>query len=194
MIYIHVVKWMGFPGSSAGKESACNVGDLGSIPGLGRSPALRERLATPVFWPGEFHWPYSPWGHKESHITERLSQAGDSKSKHRHFRNQDCQKKYQKPQIRRWHHPYGKMWRETIEPLDEDDRWEWKSLKSQCSKKRRSWHPVPSLHGKHMAKKWKQCQILFSWAPKSLQTVTAAKKSKDACPLEEKLWQTYSVY
>ena len=29
---------MGFPGSSAGKECACNVGDLGSIPGLGRSP------------------------------------------------------------------------------------------------------------------------------------------------------------
>ena len=28
----------GFPGSSAGKESACNVRDLGSIPGLGRSP------------------------------------------------------------------------------------------------------------------------------------------------------------
>ena len=29
---------MGFPGSSVGKESACNAGDLGSIPGLGRSP------------------------------------------------------------------------------------------------------------------------------------------------------------
>ena len=29
---------MGFPCGSAGKESACNVGDLGSIPGLGRSP------------------------------------------------------------------------------------------------------------------------------------------------------------
>ena len=28
----------GFPGGSAGKESTCNVGDLGSIPGLGRSP------------------------------------------------------------------------------------------------------------------------------------------------------------
>ena len=28
----------GFPDGSAGKESACNVGDLGSIPGLGRSP------------------------------------------------------------------------------------------------------------------------------------------------------------
>ena len=33
-----LVLYMGFPGSSAGKESACNVGDLGSIPGLGRSP------------------------------------------------------------------------------------------------------------------------------------------------------------
>ena len=28
----------GFPDASDGKESACNVGDLGSIPGLGRSP------------------------------------------------------------------------------------------------------------------------------------------------------------
>ena len=32
----------GFPGSSAGKESACNVGDPGSIPGLGRSPGEGE--------------------------------------------------------------------------------------------------------------------------------------------------------
>ena len=30
--------FLGFPGGSAGKESACDVGDLGSIPGLGRSP------------------------------------------------------------------------------------------------------------------------------------------------------------
>ena len=29
---------MGFPSGSAGKESACSAGDLGSIPGLGRSP------------------------------------------------------------------------------------------------------------------------------------------------------------
>ena len=34
---------------------------------------------------------------------------------------------------------------------------------------------------------WKQCQTLFSWAPKSLQMVTAAMKLKDACSLEEKL-------
>ena len=30
--------WIGFPGGSDGKASACNVGDLGSIPGSGRSP------------------------------------------------------------------------------------------------------------------------------------------------------------
>ena len=34
-----------------------------------------------------------------------------------------------------------------------------------------------------------QWQTLFSWAPKSLQMVTAARKLKDACSLEEKLWQ-----
>ena len=35
---------------------------------------------------------------------------------------------------------------------------------------------------------------LFSWAPKSLQSVTAAMKLKDACSLEEKLWQTWTAY
>ena len=33
-----ILFFMGFPGGSDGKESTCNVGDLGSIPGLGRSP------------------------------------------------------------------------------------------------------------------------------------------------------------
>ena len=37
-IYVHIYIYMGFPGGSDGKESACNVGDLGLIPGLGRSP------------------------------------------------------------------------------------------------------------------------------------------------------------
>ena len=41
-----------------------------------------------------------------------------------------------------------------------------------------------------MEKQWKQWQTLFSWAPKSLQMVTAAMKFKDACSLEEKLWLT----
>ena len=44
-----------------------------------------------------------------------------------------------------------------------------------------------------MGKQWKQCQTLFFWAPKSLQTVTAAMKLKDTCSLEEKLWPTWCI-
>ena len=51
----------------------------------------------------------------------------------------------------RWHHPNGRKWRGIEEPLDESERGKWKSwLKTQHSKKWRSWHPVPSLHGKWM--------------------------------------------
>ena len=45
----------------------------------------------------------------------------------------------------------------------------------------------PTIHGKWMAKQW---EALFSWAPKSLQMVTAAMKLKDAYSLEGKLWPT----
>ena len=41
---------MGFPGSSAGKESACNEGDPGSIPGLGRSPEEGTGYALQYSW------------------------------------------------------------------------------------------------------------------------------------------------
>ena len=64
---------LGFSGSSAGKESACNLGDLGLIPGLGKMPWRRERLPTPVFWPGEFHGLCSPWCRKELDMTKLLS-------------------------------------------------------------------------------------------------------------------------
>jgi len=36
-------------------------------------PWSGKKLPTPVFWPGEFHRLYSPWGHKESDMTGRLS-------------------------------------------------------------------------------------------------------------------------
>ena len=39
----------GFPGSLAGKESACNVGDPSSVPGSGSPPGERDKLPTPVF-------------------------------------------------------------------------------------------------------------------------------------------------
>ena len=45
-IYIYIYIYVGFPGILAGKESACNVGDLSSIPGLGRCP--RERNGYPL--------------------------------------------------------------------------------------------------------------------------------------------------
>ena len=48
-------------------------GRPGFDPWVGKIPWSRERLPTPVFWTGEFHGLYSPWGHKESDTTERLS-------------------------------------------------------------------------------------------------------------------------
>ena len=38
-----------------------------------KDPLRRERLPTPVFWPGESYRLYSPWDHKELDTTERLS-------------------------------------------------------------------------------------------------------------------------
>ena len=45
-----LMRQMGFLGGSAGKESTCNAGDLGSIPGLGRSP--REGNSYPLQYSG----------------------------------------------------------------------------------------------------------------------------------------------
>ena len=57
------------------KESACNVEDLGSIPGLGRSPGERNGypssiLAWRIPW-AEEPGGYNPWNHKESNTTKR---------------------------------------------------------------------------------------------------------------------------
>ena len=65
----------GFPGGSDGKESACNTGDPGSIPGSGSSPGGRAWQPTTVLLFGECHGQrslagYSPQGHKESDTTE----------------------------------------------------------------------------------------------------------------------------
>ena len=56
---------VGFPGGSGGKESACNAGDLGSIPGMGRSPgegngsplqySCRENLIDRGAWQATIH-------------------------------------------------------------------------------------------------------------------------------------------
>ena len=63
-----------FPDGSDSKASAYSAGDLGSIPGSGRS--LEKVMApTPVFLPGKSHGQrnlvgYSPWGRKELDTTE----------------------------------------------------------------------------------------------------------------------------
>ena len=73
-----------FPGSSAGKESTCNAGDLCSIPGLGRSPG--EEHGNPLQYAclenpqGQRNLAgYRPWGSKESDTTEQLSIAQNVK-------------------------------------------------------------------------------------------------------------------
>ena len=61
---------LGFLGGSDSKESACNAGNMGSVPGLGRF--LGEGHGTPGFLPEECHGQrslagYSPWGHRFRH-------------------------------------------------------------------------------------------------------------------------------
>ena len=70
----------GFPGGSDGKESACNEGGLGLIPGLGRSPGGGHGNPLQYSCLESPHGQRSlegcsPWGHKESDRTERLSTA-----------------------------------------------------------------------------------------------------------------------
>ena len=62
--------FLGFPGGSESKESTCNVGDPGLIPGSGRFPWRRDWLPTPVFHGQRILVGYSPWGPKELDTTE----------------------------------------------------------------------------------------------------------------------------
>ena len=68
-----LLKWSS-PGGSAGKESACNVGDLGSIPGLGRFPGKGKGYTHPRILAWRIPCGlYGPWDRKESDTTERLT-------------------------------------------------------------------------------------------------------------------------
>ena len=62
---------LGFPCGSAGKESTCNSGDLGSITGLGRSPGKGKGYL--LLYSGLENSMHSPWDHRGSDTTERLS-------------------------------------------------------------------------------------------------------------------------
>ena len=67
---------MGFSGGSYGKESACNAGEFGSVPGLGRSP--RGGHGKPLWYsclenPSGFAWRALVYGVTKSQTTEHLS-------------------------------------------------------------------------------------------------------------------------
>ena len=71
---------LGLPGGSDGKESACNVRDLSSIPGLGRSHGGGHGNPLQYSCLDNSHGKrslagYSPWGHKELDMTKWLSTA-----------------------------------------------------------------------------------------------------------------------
>ena len=73
LLYIYIIcsHW-GFPGGSVGRI-CLQSGRPGFDSWVGKIPQRREGLPTPVFWPGEFHGLYNPWGCKESDTTEQLS-------------------------------------------------------------------------------------------------------------------------
>ena len=77
---------MDFPGKSDGIESTCNVGDLGLIPGLERSPGGGYGNPLQYCCLENPHGQrslagYSQWGHKESDTAERLSTVHISNGK-----------------------------------------------------------------------------------------------------------------
>ena len=67
---------LGFPWASPVAQLVKNppaMQETGFDPCIGKIPWRRERLLSPLFWPGELHGLYSPWGCKESDTTEWLS-------------------------------------------------------------------------------------------------------------------------
>ena len=81
--------FLGFPGGSDSKESACNAGDLGLIPGLERSPGEGHGNPIQYFGLENPHEQrslvgYSPRGRKESDMTERLSLSFTCITEHSH--------------------------------------------------------------------------------------------------------------
>ena len=73
--------FLGFPGGSDGEESACSVGDLGSISGLERSPGEGHGNPLQYSYLENHHGQrsllgYSPWGHKESKTTKHSTAHG----------------------------------------------------------------------------------------------------------------------
>ena len=102
---------------------------------------------------------------------------------------QDCQEKYQQPQLCKWCQSNGRKWREIKKPLDDGERGDWKSWLKLHIQKTSIMAFIPITSWEIEREKLQTVTVFFSWAPKSPQTVTEAMKLKDTCSLEEKLWQ-----
>ena len=161
-----------------GKESAHIMGDLGSIPRLGRFPregngnplhysSLENPIHRGVWWPTVHGvaWIINS-KRREYHFQVALGTPGSTSSYRTMFLNR------------------AQIWNTSSSSLSSSvsakaGRHE---LNTSTSSPITSWQ----IEGG----KWKQWQTLFSWAPKSLWKVTAAMKLEDDCSLEGKLWQT----
>ena len=65
------VSWASLVAQLIKKKKIClQCGRPGFDPWVGKISWRRDRIPTPVFWPGEFHGLYSPWGCKELGGTE----------------------------------------------------------------------------------------------------------------------------
>ena len=88
----------------------------------------------------------------------------------------------------------GRMRRGTKNPLDEGERESEKVGIKLNIQKMKTMAPGAIISWQIDTEKWKQWQISFSWAPKSLQKITEAMELKDTCSFEEKLQPTQTVY
>ena len=120
--YSHSVKWkyllpyLGFPGGPDDKESPCNAGDLGSIPGLGRSPGEGKGYPLQYSCLDNPHGQrilagYSPWGYKKlghdwatRHTVAAISINNKCHS-HQQFLASKCEWGLPKLWSSRCHHP-----------------------------------------------------------------------------------------
>ena len=149
--WLPIPVFLGFPGGSDSKESACNAGDLGSIPGLGRPPG--EGHGNPLQYAclenphgQRTLMVYSSWLCKDrmraqirddlkDWLPDRFSQQAALCSVHliihckwkeklfkiKYILSQG-QEKYQQAQIHRWYHANGRKQSGTKDPLDEGER------------------------------------------------------------------------
>ena len=184
---------LGFPGSSVVKNPPANAGesrDVGLILGSRKSPG----------WGNGNSLQYSclpnpmnrgAWGATVHGVTKNrtLCRVHHTKCWAAWITtwNQDCQEKYQLPQICRWYHSQDRKRRGTEELL-EGERGEWKIwLKTLYLKNLRWWYLVPSFLANRQGKSRSSDRFYFLGVPKPLDDDCSHEIKRHS--LEEKLWQ-----